>query len=204
MKIIGKPSRRGERSEEFALSSSRPIGGAREFTTFALLMLCLAVTVAVVFGHRHRSANGAKSQPVIPAHRAVAPNPNPRSEPPIAPAPNYTAKDYTDLMNSTAGSLGNSAMSASNVVVSAVVSLVWDPALGLSNQIVGFVADSWVNPVSGDRIIFNAAPGTTHMAVAILAMAMVGVVMMVLAGPIYVSWKSWRLSREHAFRNRSN
>jgi hypothetical protein len=199
MKILSRSSQRGERFEEFARSGSQPIGGAREFATFALLILCLAVTVAVVFGHRHRAVNGTKSQPTTPAHRAIAPYRNPQSEPPIA-----SGEDYTELMTAAAGNLGNSAVNAENVVVEAVVSLVWDPALGLSNQVVGFIANSTVNPVTGDRIIFNAAPGASRMAVAILAFAMVGVVMMVLASPLYASWKSWRLSREHAFRNHSH
>lgn len=210
MKIIGKSSPRGGRFEESARSGSRPIGGPREFATFSLLMLCLAATVAVVFGHGHRAVNGAKSQPAASAPRATAPHPS-KLEPPIAsgrdyaaqkhPAQDRPADDYAAWMTSTAGNLGNSAVNAENVVLRAVVSLVWDPAIGLSNQIVGYVADSLVSPVTGDRIIFNAAPGASHMAVVILAFAMVGVVMLALAGPLYASWKTWRLSRAHGFRN---
>jgi hypothetical protein len=229
MKILDNSSRRVQRSEELA---SRPIGGAREFATFAVLILCFAVTVAIVFGHRHRAANRANSQPTASARRAIVPNPSQsdaivfghghkardaaKSQPattarraialsPSRPdAPVASGEEYTAWISSTAGSLGNSAVNVQNVVLDAVVSLVWDPAVGLSNQIIGFVADSWVNPVTGDRIIFNAAPGASRMAVSILAFAMVGVVMLALAGPLYASWKTWRLSRAHGFRGRSH
>ena len=228
MKILDNSSRRSRRSEEFA---SRPIGGAREFATFAVLILCFAVTVAIVFGHRHRAANRANAQPTTSTHRAIVPNPSQsdaivfghghravdvaKSQPAttarraIAPssslqsdAPIASGKEYAAWVSSAAGNLGNSAVNVQNVVLDAIVSLVWDPAVGLSNQIIGFVADSWVNPVTGDRIIFNAAPGASRMAVSILAFAMVGVVMLALAGPLYASWKTWRLSRAHGFRNR--
>jgi len=209
MKTISRSPQRGERSEEFARSGSRPIGGAREFATFALLMVCFAVTVAIVFGHRHRAVNSTQPQPTTSAHRATAPKPNPQPNPPIASGQEYTAKDYaaqdyTAWMSTAAGSLGSSAANVENVVIEALISLVWDPAMGLSNQVIGFVADSWVNPVTGDRIIFNAAPGASRMAVSILAFAMVGVVMLALAGPLYASWKTWRLSRAHGFRGRSH
>ncbi len=206
MKILGSSSRHSDRSQEFA---SRPIGGAREFATFALLMVCFAVTVAIVFGHRHRAVNSTQPQPTMSAHRATAPKPNPQPNPPIASGQEYTAtdyaaQDYTAWMSTAAGSLGSSAANVENVVIEALISLVWDPAMGLSNQVIGFVADSWVNPVTGDRIIFNAAPGASRMAVSILAFAMVGVVMLALAGPLYASWKTWRLSRAHGFRGRSH
>lgn len=228
MKILSNSSRRSQRFEELA---SQPIGGPRDFATFAVLILCFAVTVAIVSGHRHRAANRANAQPTTSAHRAVVPNPSQsdaivfghghkardaaKSQPTttarraVAPSPGpqpnapvASGEEYTAWASSAAGSLGNSAMNVQNVVLDAIISLVWDPAVGLSNQIIGFVTDSWVNPVTGDRIIFNAAPGASHLAVSILAFAMVGVVMLALAGPVYASWKTWRLSRAHGFRNR--
>jgi hypothetical protein len=224
MKIIGESPRRGDPSGSRA--SSRRIGGAREFTTFALLAFCLAATVAIAFGHRHSNVHGAKMQAATPAHRAVAPKPNPQSRPAVASRQErtsheqtsqkqtsqkqtsreqtsqvLTSDDYSAWIASTAGNFGNSAQNAGNVVMQFVVDLVWDPVFGLSNRIVGYVSDSWVNPVTGDRIIFNAAPGASHLAVSILALTMVGIMMLALAGPIYSSWKSWRLSRAHGFRN---
>jgi len=228
MKSLSNSSQRSRRSEELA---SQPIGGPREFATFAVLILCFAITVAIVFGHRHRAANRANAQPTTSAHRAIVPNPSQsdaivfghgpkardaaKSQPAattrraIAPNPNprpngpvASGEEYTAWVSSAAGNLGNSAVNVQNVVLDAIISLVWDPAVGLSNQIIGFVADTWVNPVTGDRIIFNAAPGASRMAVSILAFAMVGVVMLALAGPLYASWKTWRLSRAHGFRNR--
>ena len=228
MKILSNSFRRSQRSEELA---SLPIGGAREFWTFAVLILCFAVTVAIVSGHRHRAANRANAQPTTSAHRAFVPNPSQSDAiafghghkareaakshaattarravaPSASPQPNApvaSGEEYTAWVSSAAGNLGNSAVNVQNVVLDAIISLVWDPAVGLSNQIIGFVSESWVNPVTGDRIIFNAAPGASRMAVSILAFAMVGVVMLALAGPLYASWKSWRLSRAHGFRGR--
>ena len=228
MKILSSSSRRSQRSEELA---SLPIGGAREFATLAVLILCFAVTVAVVSAHRHRAASRANAQPTAAAHRAFVPNPSqsdaiafghghkvrdaaksqaattsrravaPRQSPqPNAPV--ASGKEYTAWASSAAGNLGDSAVNVQNVVLDAIISLVWDPAVGLSNQIIGYVSDSSVNPVTGDRIIFNGAPGASQMAASILAFAMVGVVMLALAGPLYASWKTWRLSRAHGFRNR--
>ena len=134
-------------------------------------------------------------QPTTSAHRAVAPKPNSQSNPPPASGRNQTIDDYSAWATTAAGNFGNTAQSAENIVMQIVIDLVWDPVFGLSNQIVGYVADSWVNPVTGDRIIFNAAPGASHLAVSILALAMVGIMMLALAGPIYANWKSWRLSR---------
>ena len=202
MKIIGDSPRRGDLSGPRA--SARPIGGAREFTTFALLAFCLAATIAVAFGHRHRTVNRAEMQPTTSAHRAVAPKPNSQSNPPPASGRNQTIDDYSAWATTAAGNFGNTAQSAENIVMQIVIDLVWDPVFGLSNQIVGYVADSWVNPATGDRIIFNAAPGASHLAVSILALAMVGIMMLGLAGPIYANWKSWRLSRARGFRNHSH
>ena len=202
MKIVGGSPRRGDLSGPRA--SARPIGGAREFTTFALLAFCLAATIAVAFGHRHSPVNRAKMQPTTSAHRAAAPKPNSQSNSPPASGQNQTIDDYSAWVATAAGNFGNTAQSAENIVMQMVIDLVWDPIFGLSNQIVGYVADSWVNPVTGDRIIFNAAPGASHLAVSILALAMVGIMMLALAGPIYASWKTWRLSRAHGFRNHSH
>ena len=228
MKILSSSSRRSQRSEELA---SLPIGGAREFATLAVLILCFAVIVAVVSAHRHRAASRANAQPTAAAHRAFVPNPSQSDAiafghghkardaaksqaattarravaPSPSPQPNApvaSGKEYTAWASSAAGNLGDSAVNVQNVVLDAIISLVWDPAVGLSNQIIGYVSDSSVNPVTGDRIIFNGAPGTSRMAASILAFAMVGVVMLALAGPLYASWKTWRLSRAHGYRNR--
>ena len=230
MKVLSNSSRRSQLSEDLA---SQPIGGVREFATFAVLILCFAVTVAIVSVHRHRAAKRPNAQATTSAHRAIVPNPrqsdaiafghghkaldaakskaatttrgavapspNPQPNAPVAPGEEYTAWAY-----SAAGNLGTSAVSVQNVVLDAIISLVWDPAVGLSNQIIGFVSDSSVNSVTGDRIIFNGAPGASQMAASILAFAMVGVVMLALAGPLYASWKTWRLSRAHGYRNRAH
>ena len=215
MKVVGRSSRQSERCEEFAEPGSRPIGGTREFATFALLAFCFAVTVAVVFGRGHRAVNaaGARSQPAVAAHRAIAPNPRSHAHAPAAApiasgqdntARDFTDQDYTAWVSTAAVNVGNAAESVEGVVLQTLTTLVWDPALSLSNQMVGFVADSWVNPVTGDRLIFDAAPGAAHMAVTILAFAMLAVVMLALTGPLYASWKTWRLSRANSGRGRSH
>ena len=205
MKIIGSSPRREELQELRA--SSRRIGGAREFATFALLTLCLAIVISIFFTGGHGAAKVAQSQPTTSAHRAAAANRNPQPKASIAsaqdqPSQDQPSDDYTAWTATAAGSFGTAAENAENFVVAIAVDLVWNPVFGLSNQIVGYVADTWVNPVTGDRIMFNAAPGASRLAVSILAFAMVGVVMLALAGPLYASWKSWRLSRENSLRGR--
>jgi hypothetical protein len=200
MKIIGSSPRRGEALESRA--ASRPIGGAREFAIFALLALCLAVVVVIFFGPGRGAVKVAQSQPTTAANRAAAPNRNSQPNAAVGYGQAQASDDYTAWAATAAGNFGSAAENAENFVVEIAVDLVWDPVFGLSNRIVGYVADSWVNPVTGDRIIFNAAPGASHMAVSILAFAMVGVVMLALAGPLYASWKSWRVSRENSFRGR--
>jgi hypothetical protein len=200
MKILGSSPRREGLSE--LLAGSKRIGGAREFAIFALLTLCLAITVAISFGRSRGAVKVAQSQATASANRAADPNRNPQPNAPIESGQAQASDDYTAWAATAAGNFGTAAEKAENLVLEVAVDLVWDPVFGLSNRIVGYVADSWVNPVTGDRIIFDAAPGASHMAVSILAFAMVGVVMLALAGPIYASWKSWRLSRENSFRGR--
>jgi hypothetical protein len=177
----------------------RRIGGAREFSTFALLLLCLAVAVGMVVHRSHRTVNGAATQPATAAHAASAPNSRADAQQ-ASPASSATNDDYSVWLAESAGKLDSSAQG----IVYMAINPVWDTALGLSNQVLSYIADTMVNPLNGDRVIFNAAPGTFNMAVAILALAMVAIVLMALAGPVYVTWKSWRLSRAHLFRYRSH
>ena len=205
MKIIGSSPRREELHPLRA--SSRRIGGTREFATFALLTLCLAIIISIFFTRGHGAAKVVQAQPTTSAHRAAVPNRNPHPSASIASGQGQTSQDqlsdeYTAWAATAAGGFGTAAENAENFVVAIAVDLVWNPVFGLSNQIVGYVADTWVNPVTGDRVMFNAAPGASHLAVSILAFAMVGVVMLALAGPLYASWKSWRVSRENSFRGR--
>jgi hypothetical protein len=193
MTLLGMSARRGERSRELARVPSRRIGGAREFSTFALLVLCFAVAVGIVVQRGHREVNGAGPPPAASVHQATVPNP--RSDALIS-----SSDDYAGWIAAAAGNFGNAAVD----IIHTAVKIVWDLALWVSNRIIGYVADSWVNPVTGDRLIFNAAPGAFNLAVAILALAMVAVVMMALAGPVYATWKSWRLSRAHLVRYRSH
>jgi hypothetical protein len=193
MTLLGMSARRGERSRELARSPSRRIGGACEFSTFALLVLCFAVAVGIVVQRGHREVNGAGPPPAASVHQATVPNP--RSYAPVS-----SSDDDAAWIAAAAGNLGNAAVDT----IHTAVKIVWDLALWVSNRIIGYVADSWVNPVTGDRLIFNAAPGAFNLAVAILALAMVAVVMMALASPVYATWKSWRLSRAHLVRYRSH
>lgn len=184
MDILGRSVGRREESRELARSPLRRIGGAREFSTFAILVLCFAVTVGIVVERGHRAVSGAGPLPAASAHGVTAPNP---SDAPVL------SNDYAAWIATAAGNIGNLVVG----IVNTVVSVVWDLALWLSNRILRYVADSSVNPVTGDRLLFNAAPGTFNLAVSILAIAMVAVVTLSLVGPAYASWKSWRLSRAH-------
>ena len=185
MDRLGRSDGRREESREPARSPFRRIGGAREFSTFAILVLCFAVTVGIVVERSHRAVNGAGPLPVASAHGVIAPNSG--SDAPVL------SNDYAAWIATAAANIGNLVVG----IVNTVVSVVWDLALWLSNRILSYVADSSVNPVTGDRLLFNAAPGTFNLAVAILAIAMVAVVTLSLVGPAYASWKSWRLSRAH-------
>ena len=190
----------GERPEEPARVSFRRIGGAREFSTFALLVLCLTLIIVGLIVHRgHRTVTAAASQPPIAAHAAITPNSRAAAQP-VSTESIASNDDYEVWLTASADQLNNSAQG----LVSMAINPVWDMALGVSNQVLTYIADSWVNPVTGDRLIFNAAPGAFNLAVAILAFTMVAVVMMALASPVYVSWKTWRQSRAHLSRYHSH
>lgn len=191
MTILGMTVWRRERSREPARSSSGRIGGAREFSIFAVLAFCFAVSVGFVVHRGHGQVNGVGPQPATAVHRATASNP--RSDAPILATDDYAAGTAAVV------DFGNVAVDTTH----SAVKLVWDLALGLSNRILAYVADAWVNPVTGERVIFDAAPGAFNLTVVILAIAMVSVVMLALAGPLYASWKSRRLSRAHISRYRS-
>jgi hypothetical protein len=188
MAILEMPVRRRGQPGRQVGSSLRRIGGPREFSTFAFLVLCFAVALAFVV-QRGRPGNGAGLRPVASTQPASAPNL--RSAAPIS-----VSDDTGAGLNAAASDIANSASD----VVDSGEKIVWEPALWLSNQVLGYVADASVNPMTGDRLIFKADPGVFNMAVAVLAFVMLAVVALALAGPIYMSWKSWRLTRAHPFR----
>ncbi len=188
MAILEMPARRREQPGRQVGSNLRRIGGPREFSTFAFLVLCFAVALAFVI-QRGRPGNGAGLRPVTSTQPATAPNL--RSAAPIS-----FSDDTAAELNAAASDITNSASD----LVGSGEKIVWEPAVWLSNQVLGYIADASVNPVTGDRLIFRAEPGVFNMAVAVLAFAMLAVIAMALAAPLYVSWKSWRLSRAHPFR----
>jgi hypothetical protein len=194
MAVLEMSARRREQSHE--ITGTLPtIGGAREFTTFAVLMLCFAISVGFIVHREHRPVTAAGLKPAAVIHPVAAPNP--RAHAPVASSRISFSNDDTAAIGAMAGNLVNSAADG----IDTLVESVWEPAWWLSNRIVGFVADSWVNPVTGDRLILNAAPNAFNFAVAILALAMVAIVIVSLAGPLYAGWKSWRL-HAHVFRYR--
>jgi len=201
MEIIEMSARRRVQSPEPASSTYQRFGGARELSTFAVLMFCFAITVGLQIQREHRKVNAAALGLATAVHQVAAINtPAPRSDAPVSSTRasfSFSGADAVEI-GAAAGNVVNSAADS----VSMVVKTAWEQALWLSNQVVGYVADTWVNPVTGDRLFFDAAPGAFNLAVSILALAMVAVLMMALAGPVYAGWKSMRVSRAHVFRYR--
>jgi hypothetical protein len=170
------------------------MGIARQLTTLAVLMLCFVINVGFVVQRDNHKATAAGSSPATVEHRAAAPNP--RSNAPAA----STRVSLPDVDTAAIGAATGDVVNSATQGINTAVDTVWDPALWLSNEILGYVADAWVNPVTGERVIFNATPAVFNLAVAILALAMVAIVIVALAGPIYAGWKTWRLSRVHFMR----
>jgi len=194
MAVLEMSARQREQSREPA--PSRDPGIAVEVSRFAVLIVCFAISVGVVIQRDHRQVNGAGLKPAAAMHRVAAPNP--RSNAPVSSARISFSDDNVAAIGVVAGNAVNSAANG----VDTVLDSVWEPALWLSNRIVGFVADSWVNPVTGDRLILKAAPNAFNFAVAILALAILAIVTVSLAGPLYAGWKSWRLAHSHVLRLR--
>ena len=194
MAVLEMPARQREQSREPA--PSRDLGVVVEASRFAVLIVCFAISVGVVIQRDHRQVNGPAPKPAAVIHPVAAPNP--RKDAPVS-----SGRISFDDGNAAAISAvtGNAVNSAANGV-DTVLDSVWEPALWLSNRIVGFVADSWVNPVTGDRIFLKAAPNAFNFAAAILALAILAIVTVSLAGPIYAGWKSWRPAHSHVLRLR--
>jgi hypothetical protein len=185
----------GQPSEQRARAQFQRIGGAREFSTFAILVLCLAIAVGFVAHRDHLKVKGTAPRPATATHKQSAPKP--QTDAPLRSLASLASNDdYQVSISTSAANLNYSAQA----IIYMAINPVWDLALGVSNQILAYVANSLVYPVTGDRVIFNAAPAMFNLAVQILALAMVTVLMMALAGPVYVSWKSWRQDRAHLSR----
>ena len=185
-----------QREESRAPAPPRDTGVVVEVSRFAVLIVCFAISVGVVIQRDHRPVNGAPLKPAAVTHPVAAPNL--RSD---APVP-FSRVSIGDGNVAAIAAVTDHAVNSVAIGVDTILDSVWEPAWWLSNRIVGFVADSWVNPVTGDRLILNAAPNAFNFAVAILALAMLAIVTVMLAGPIYAGWKSWRLAHSHVLRLR--
>ena len=194
MAVLQMSPRQREQSQEPA--PSRDTGVAVEISRFAVLIVCFAISVGVVIQRDHRQVNVPDVKPAAVIHPVTAPNP--RSDAPVSSGRVSFGDDSAAAFIVATDNAVNSAANG----VDTLVDSVWEPALWLSNRIVGFVADSWVNPVTGDRLILRAAPNAFNFAVAILALAILAIVTVSLAGPIYAGWKSWRLAHSHVLRLR--
>ena len=194
MAVLQMSPRQREQSQEPA--PSRDTGVAVEISRFAVLIVCFAISVGVVIQRDHRQVNGPAVKPAAVIHPVTVPNP--RSDAPVSSGRISFGDDNAAAFIVATDNAVNSAANG----VDTLVDSVWEPALWLSNRIVGFVADSWVNPVTGDRLILRAAPNAFNFAVAILALAILAIVTVSLAGPIYAGWKSWRLAHSHVLRLR--
>jgi hypothetical protein len=194
MAVLQMSPRQREQSQESA--PSRDTGVVVEVSRFAVLIVCFAISVGVVIQRDHRQVNGPAVKPAAVIHPVTAPNP--RSDAPVSSGRISFGDDNAAAFIAATDNAVNSAANG----VDTVLDSVWEPALWLSNRIVGFVADSWVNPVTGDRLILKAAPNAFNFAAAILALAILAIVTVSLAGPIYAGWKSWRLAHSHVLRLR--
>lgn len=193
MAILEMSDRLGEQPGKLAGAPFRRIGGPREFSTFAVLVLCFAIAVVFVVQRGNRQGPSAAAKPVTAVQPARASNPP-------STAPISFSNDSSAEFGAAANNIADSAVD----IADSCVKMVWEPARWLSNRIVSFVADAWVDPVNGDRLLFNGAPDVFNLAVAVLALAILGVVSVTVAGPLYFSWKTWRLSRAHYSRNRQS
>jgi hypothetical protein len=196
MAVLQMPPRQREQSREPAPAPSRDTGVFVEVSRFAVLIVCFAISVVVVIQRDHRQVNGPGVKPAAVTHPVTAPNPssNARVSSGRISFGDDNAAAFIVATDNAVNSVANG--------VDMVLDSVWEPALWLSNRIVGFVADSWVNPVTGDRLILRAAPNAFNFASAILALAILAIVTVSLAGPIYAGWKSWRLAHSHVLRLR--
>ncbi len=80
----------------------------------------------------------------------------------------------------------------------AVSAPVWDGAFWLSNQILGMLADSGLDPsVATNGIQLSAGSGRAASAI---ALGLIGVFLAGLAGPLYYSWKMWRVRHVRQYR----
>jgi len=123
-----------------------------------------------------------------PLRRAIALSPSPRPNAPVASGEEY---DSVGLLKRPIV-LGNSAVNVQNVVLNAVVSLVWDPAVGFVESDNWFRSRLLGNPVTGDIELFStAAPGASRMGrLDNWRSRWWEFVMLALAGPLYASWKN--------------
>lgn len=82
-------------------------------------------------------------------------------------------------------------------------SAVWDIALWISQRMIAFLGNSIVNPVSGDRLLFGGVPGVaSQWAAPVLALTLLAALGILLAGPLYMSWKMWRARHNHRLHYR--
>jgi hypothetical protein len=87
-------------------------------------------------------------------------------------------------------------------VIYFVTGSVWDVAMWIANRTIAFLANSIVNPVSGNRLIFGETSGASRLAAPILALSLIAVIGISLAAPLYASWKLWRSSHNRRLRYR--
>ncbi len=75
---------------------------------------------------------------------------------------------------------------------------MWDGAVWISNQILGVLADSGLDPsVADSGIQLSVGSGR---AASVIAFGLIGVFLMGVAGPLYYSWKMWRLQHVRHYR----
>jgi hypothetical protein len=119
------------------------------------------------------------------------------------PQPTATpAHAASDTATTVVGLVRESVIAAFRLVYLAT-SAIWDVALWTSERMIGFLANSIVNPVSGNRLLFGGVPGVaSQWATSVLALGLLAMLVVLLAGPLYMSWRMWRARHSHRLHYR--
>ena len=120
------------------------------------------------------------------------------------PAGSHAAAAATSSGSDIAASVTAAAVESVRAILQAiyfVTGTIWDVAMWIANRMIAFLGNSIANPLSGDRLLFGGAPGESRLAAPILALSLIAVIGISLAGPLYASWKMWRSSHNRRLRS---
>ncbi|MDO8433337.1 MAG: hypothetical protein Q7S58_13105 [Candidatus Binatus sp.] len=90
------------------------------------------------------------------------------------------------------------AMNASLDIAAGAVEPVWDAALWISRQALAILADSGLDPSVANDGVLRGTRG--NRAASAIAVALIGMLLFGMSGPLYYSWKMWRLGHIRRYR----